>query len=152
MNTSLYGISRILLPNLLRINLSQKHFKCKLYYTQYSDRITYYQFGLPQREKHIFRRTGSMFNMMQYISTSSFSLSSVTIKAPVFPDSVSDGDLRWKKKVGDTVNMDEIIAEIETDKVALPVSAPSAGTIKELIAQEGAVIKSEAPLCTIEAK
>lgn len=46
------------------------------------------------------------------------------VKTPGFPESVAQGDLKWLKKVGDTVRMDEVVAEIETDKVsAQPCSA-----------------------------
>ncbi|XP_031340541.1 dihydrolipoyllysine-residue succinyltransferase component of 2-oxoglutarate dehydrogenase complex, mitochondrial-like isoform X2 [Photinus pyralis] len=76
----------------------------------------------------------------------------ITVNAPEFPDSVSDGDLRWKKKVGDAVTSDEVIGEIETDKVALPIPAPSAGVIKELLQPDGAVVQTKVPVCTIETK
>ncbi|KAF5282595.1 hypothetical protein FQA39_LY05002 [Lamprigera yunnana] len=84
--------------------------------------------------------------------TSRIMYATVTIKAPSFPESVSDGDLRWKKKAGDTVTANEEIGEIETDKIALPVIAPSAGVIKELLVKDGSAVQSEFPLCTLETK
>ncbi|CAH1642097.1 unnamed protein product [Spodoptera littoralis] len=49
------------------------------------------------------------------------------IMTPSFPDSVSEGDAKIEKKVGDAVAMDEVVMEIETDKTALPVMAPGNG-------------------------
>jgi 2-oxoglutarate dehydrogenase E2 component (dihydrolipoamide succinyltransferase) len=70
---------------------------------------------------------------------------SVEIKSPTFPESVADGTIaNWLKKVGDTVAQDEVIAEIETDKVVLEVLAQSDGVISKIIKFEGeTVISSE---------
>ncbi|MDX1467346.1 MAG: biotin/lipoyl-containing protein, partial [Halomonas sp.] len=52
------------------------------------------------------------------------------IKAPTFPESVAEGSVAaWHKKPGDSVERDELIVEIETDKVVLEVVAPEAGTL-----------------------
>ena len=52
------------------------------------------------------------------------------IKAPTFPESVQEGSLAtWHKKVGDTVARDELLVDIETDKVVLEVVAPVAGVL-----------------------
>ena len=51
------------------------------------------------------------------------------IKAPVFPESVADGTIAtWHKKVGEPVSRDEVICDIETDKVVLEVVAPADGS------------------------
>ena len=70
---------------------------------------------------------------------------SVEIKSPTFPESVADGTIaNWLKKEGDTVSQDEVIAEIETDKVVLEVLAQSDGIISKIIKSEGeTVISSE---------
>ena len=70
---------------------------------------------------------------------------SVEIKSPTFPESVADGTIaNWLKKEGDTVSQDEVIAEIETDKVVLEVLAQSDGVISKIIKSEGeTVISSE---------
>ena len=70
---------------------------------------------------------------------------SVEIKSPTFPESVADGTIaNWLKKEGDTVAQDEVIAEIETDKVVLEVLAQSNGVISKIIKSEGeTVISSE---------
>ena len=55
------------------------------------------------------------------------------IKSPTFPESVADGTIaNWVKKEGEAVSQDEVIAEIETDKVVLEVLAPSDGKISKL--------------------
>ena len=54
----------------------------------------------------------------------------IEIKSPTFPESVADVTVaNWVKKEGDQVNQDEIIAEIETDKVVLEVVAPTNGVL-----------------------
>ncbi|WP_447555722.1 2-oxoglutarate dehydrogenase complex dihydrolipoyllysine-residue succinyltransferase [Vreelandella sp. EE22] len=66
------------------------------------------------------------------------------IKAPTFPESVAEGTVAaWHKKPGDSVERDELIVEIETDKVVLEVVAPEAGTLSEVMAEEGDTVQSE---------
>lgn len=70
---------------------------------------------------------------------------SIEIKAPQFPESVADGTVAtWHKKVGEAVKRDELIVDIETDKVVLEVMAPADGTIKEILKGEGEIVESEA--------
>lgn len=77
---------------------------------------------------------------------------SIEIKAPAFPESVADGEVAaWHKSEGDSVSRDELIVEIETDKVVLEVVAPQAGVIKTIHVQQGEVIQSEQLLATLEA-
>ncbi|KAF7261457.1 hypothetical protein EG68_01253 [Paragonimus skrjabini miyazakii] len=59
------------------------------------------------------------------------------VSVPPFAESVSEGDIAWKKAVGDLVREDEVIAEIETDKTSVPVPAPCSGTLKELLVDDG---------------
>ncbi|MYL22564.1 2-oxoglutarate dehydrogenase complex dihydrolipoyllysine-residue succinyltransferase [Vreelandella massiliensis] len=66
------------------------------------------------------------------------------IKAPTFPESVAEGTVAaWHKKPGDSVERDELIVEIETDKVVLEVVAPEAGTLTDVTAEEGDTVESE---------
>ena len=68
---------------------------------------------------------------------------SIEIKSPTFPESVADGTVaNWVKKEGETVEQDEVIAEIETDKVVLEVVAPVSGTIVKIVKQEGEIVNS----------
>ncbi|MCL7930963.1 2-oxoglutarate dehydrogenase complex dihydrolipoyllysine-residue succinyltransferase [Halomonas llamarensis] len=66
------------------------------------------------------------------------------IKAPTFPESVAEGTVAaWHKKPGDSVERDELIVEIETDKVVLEVVAPEAGTLTDATVEEGDTVESE---------
>jgi len=68
---------------------------------------------------------------------------STEIKAPTFPESVADGTIAtWHKKPGEAVKRDELIVDIETDKVVLEVVAPADGSIAEIIKGEGETILS----------
>ena len=68
---------------------------------------------------------------------------SIEIKSPTFPESVADGTVaNWVKKEGESVEQDEVIAEIETDKVVLEVVAPVSGTITKIVKQEGEIVNS----------
>ena len=68
---------------------------------------------------------------------------SIKIKSPTFPESVADGTVaNWLKKEGENVNQDEVIAEIETDKVVLEVLAQSDGVITKIIKSEGEIVSS----------
>jgi|TARA_B110000914_G_scaffold224852_1_gene243868 2-oxoglutarate dehydrogenase E2 component (dihydrolipoamide succinyltransferase) len=68
---------------------------------------------------------------------------SIEIKSPTFPESVADGTVaNWVKKEGESVQQDEVIAEIETDKVVLEVVAPVSGTITRIVKQEGEIVNS----------
>ena len=67
----------------------------------------------------------------------------IEIKSPTFPESVADGTVaNWVKKEGESVAQDEILAEIETDKVVLEVVAPSDGMLTKIIKNEGDIVNS----------
>jgi 2-oxoglutarate dehydrogenase E2 component (dihydrolipoamide succinyltransferase) len=75
---------------------------------------------------------------------------SLEIKVPPVGESISEVVLsQWKKKDGDFVEMDEVIAELESDKATFELTAEQAGTLK-IIAQEGETLQIGAPVCTIE--
>lgn len=74
----------------------------------------------------------------------------IEIKAPTFPESVQDGTIAtWHKSVGDAVSRDDLLVEIETDKVVLEVVAPADGVLSEIAKQEGDVILSNEVLAYI---
>nr|CAD7586313.1 unnamed protein product [Timema genevievae] len=64
------------------------------------------------------------------------------VVVPNFADSVSEGDVRWEKAVGDQVSVDEVVVEIETDKTSVAVPAPDNGIIEELFVEDGATVKA----------
>ncbi|MCD8521028.1 MAG: 2-oxoglutarate dehydrogenase complex dihydrolipoyllysine-residue succinyltransferase [Saccharospirillaceae bacterium] len=69
---------------------------------------------------------------------------SIEIKAPTFPESVADGTVvTWHKKPGEPVLRDELLVDIETDKVVLEVVAPADGTLKNVLKEEGDVVLSD---------
>ena len=73
------------------------------------------------------------------------------IKAPVFPESVADGTIAtWHKQPGEAVSRDEVICDIETDKVVLEVVAPADGTIASIIKGEGETVLSNEVIAQFE--
>lgn len=77
---------------------------------------------------------------------------SVDIMVPALGESVSEATVStWFKKVGDSVSADEMLCELETDKVSVEVPAPSAGTITEILADEGETVAAGAKLGVISA-
>src|SRR5690606_11577946 len=69
---------------------------------------------------------------------------SIEIKAPQFPESVADGTVAtWHKQVGEAVKRDELLVDIETDKVVLEVVAPADGSLTEILFQEGDTVESQ---------
>ena len=67
----------------------------------------------------------------------------IDIKSPQFPESIFEGTLSsWLKKEGQEIKQDEVLAEIETDKVVIEVTAPSDGVMGKALVKEGAIIKS----------
>ncbi len=76
----------------------------------------------------------------------------IEIKAPSFPESVADGTVAtWHKKPGDAVKRDDLIVDIETDKVVLEVLAEADGVLGAIVAEEGATVLSNQVLGSIEA-
>jgi len=76
----------------------------------------------------------------------------IEIKAPTYPESVQEGTLAtWHKQPGDRVERDELIVDIETDKVVLEVVAPASGILSEVFKAEGDIVLSNEILARIEA-
>lgn len=78
----------------------------------------------------------------------------IEVKVPSFPESVADGTLvTWHKQVGDVVEAEDILADVETDKVVFEVPAPADGVIESILIEEGATVLSGEVLATMgEAK
>ncbi len=75
----------------------------------------------------------------------------VEVKVPQLSESVAEATmLQWKKKVGDAIAVDEILIEIETDKVVLEVPAPSAGVLVELLVADGGTVVSDQVIARID--
>ena len=75
----------------------------------------------------------------------------VEVKVPQLSESVAEATmLQWKKKVGDAIVIDEILIEIETDKVVLEVPAPSAGVLVELVVADGGTVVSDQVIARID--
>ncbi|MDQ8934616.1 2-oxoglutarate dehydrogenase complex dihydrolipoyllysine-residue succinyltransferase [Acinetobacter rudis] len=73
------------------------------------------------------------------------------IKAPVFPESVADGTIAtWHKQVGEAVARDEVICDIETDKVVLEVVAPADGSLVAIVKNEGDTVLSAEVIAQFE--
>lgn len=72
------------------------------------------------------------------------------LECPPFADSISEGDVRWEKQVGDTVAVDEVVCEIETDKTSVPVPSTVAGVIEELLVEDGSTVSPGTKLLKIK--
>ncbi|MDX1810329.1 MAG: dihydrolipoyllysine-residue succinyltransferase [Gammaproteobacteria bacterium] len=73
------------------------------------------------------------------------------VKVPSFPESVSDGTIvAWHKQVGDAVEQDEVIADIETDKVVFELPAPASGVLTEIMEGEGSVVLSQQVIAKLD--
>lgn len=78
-------------------------------------------------------------------------MSAVELKVPKFPESVQEGTLSaWHKKAGQRVEANEKIADIETDKIVIDVTAPTGGVLTEVRKPEGSVVKSDEVLGLID--
>ncbi|HYD77427.1 2-oxoglutarate dehydrogenase complex dihydrolipoyllysine-residue succinyltransferase [Ramlibacter sp.] len=75
----------------------------------------------------------------------------VEVKVPQLSESVAEATLlQWKKKAGEAVAQDEILIEIETDKVVLEVPAPSAGVLAEVVVADGGTVVAEQVIAKID--
>lgn len=75
----------------------------------------------------------------------------VEVKVPQLSESVAEATLlQWKKKPGEAVAMDEILVEIETDKVVLEVPAPQAGVLAEIVQADGATVTADQVIAKID--
>jgi 2-oxoglutarate dehydrogenase E2 component (dihydrolipoamide succinyltransferase) len=77
---------------------------------------------------------------------------SIEIKVPTFPESIADGTIAaWHRQAGDAVRRDDLLVDIETDKVVLEIVAPVDGTLSEILKKEGEIVLSEELIALFEA-
>ena len=77
---------------------------------------------------------------------------SIEIRAPQFPESVAEGTVaHWHKRPGDACRRDEVLADIETDKVVLEVLAPADGTLAEILKDTGETVLGQEAIARFEA-
>ncbi len=82
--------------------------------------------------------------------TAKSSASAVDVMVPTLGESVSEATVAtWFKKVGDTVTQDEMLCELETDKVSVEVPAPASGVLTEILAAEGSTVAAGAKLASL---
>ena len=75
----------------------------------------------------------------------------IDVKVPQLSESVAEATLlQWKKKPGEAVNQDEILIEIETDKVVLEVPAPASGVMAQLVKPDGATVVADEVIAKID--
>jgi len=83
-------------------------------------------------------------------SAQSAETQAVDVMVPTLGESVTEATVStWFKSVGDTVAQDEMLCELETDKVSVEVPAPAAGTLTEIVAPEGTTVDATAKLAVI---
>ncbi|XP_067223175.1 dihydrolipoyllysine-residue succinyltransferase component of 2-oxoglutarate dehydrogenase complex, mitochondrial [Chanodichthys erythropterus] len=88
----------------------------------------------------------SVYQIRYFKTTAAHRNEVITVKTPAFAESVTEGDVRWEKAVGDTVSEDEVVCEIETDKTSVQVPSPAAGVIEELLVPDGGKVEGGTPL------
>ncbi|XP_064554586.1 dihydrolipoyllysine-residue succinyltransferase component of 2-oxoglutarate dehydrogenase complex, mitochondrial-like [Drosophila montana] len=103
------------------------------------------------QQQHLFRReTNSTLRCQDDIRTlgwksfhtTTSKWSEQVVKVPAFPDSISEGDVKFTCKVGDSFAADDPVMEIETDKTTMPVPAPFAGSITAILVKNGDTVKA----------
>uniref|UniRef100_A0A2K5PY67 Dihydrolipoyllysine-residue succinyltransferase component of 2-oxoglutarate dehydrogenase complex, mitochondrial n=1 Tax=Cebus imitator TaxID=2715852 RepID=A0A2K5PY67_CEBIM len=101
--------------------------------------------GYPNSRKVVINNS-SVFSVRFFRTTAVCKGDLVTVKTPAFAESVTEGDVRWEKAVGDTVAEDEVVCEIETDKTSVQVPSPANGVIEALLVPDGGKVEGGTPL------
>merc|ERR1712136_584681 len=102
-----------------------------------------------QQKSKLLQPTGFSSSFRREFRTSSVLGEAKVVTVPAFADSISEGDVRLDKAVGDAVQEDEEVCQIETDKTSIPVKAPFAGVIAEIFVEDGATVQAGASLFSI---
>lgn len=90
------------------------------------------------RSERLFHTTRALFNEVH------------TIKCPQLSESLSEGDIRLVKSPGDEVAVDDVIAEVETDKTSIPIHSPVAGVIESFCVEDGSTVKPGSDIAKIK--
>uniref|UniRef100_A0ABI8ACZ6 Dihydrolipoyllysine-residue succinyltransferase component of 2-oxoglutarate dehydrogenase complex, mitochondrial n=1 Tax=Felis catus TaxID=9685 RepID=A0ABI8ACZ6_FELCA len=104
--------------------------------------------GYPDSRKIVINNS-SVFSVRFFRTTAVCKDDVITVKTPAFAESVTEGDVRWEKAVGDTVAEDEVVCEIETDKTSVQVPSPANGVIEALLVPDGGKVEGGTPLFTL---
>ena len=73
-----------------------------------------------------------------------------TVTMPKLGFDMAEGTLvRWVKKVGETVNKGDVLAEIETDKATVEVESSASGVVRKLLVEEGAIVPVNSPIAIV---
>merc|ERR1712116_45700 len=102
-----------------------------------------------QQKPKLLQSTDFSGSFRREFRTSSILGEAKVVSVPPFADSISEGDVRLDKAVGDEVKEDEEVCQIETDKTSIPVKAPFAGVISEIFVEDGATVQAGTKLFTI---
>lgn len=86
----------------------------------------------------------------RFIHLTSYRLNTIVVESPEFAESVKEGDISFLKKVGDSVQEDEIIANVATDKTTIEIKAPKAGVIEALLVEDGSTIGGRSPVLKLK--
>ncbi|XP_058423367.1 dihydrolipoyllysine-residue succinyltransferase component of 2-oxoglutarate dehydrogenase complex, mitochondrial isoform X1 [Diceros bicornis minor] len=105
--------------------------------------------GLTQGAHYLSINSSSVFSVRFFRTTAVCKEDVITVKTPAFAESVTEGDVRWEKAVGDTVAEDEVVCEIETDKTSVQVPSPANGVIEALLVPDGGKVEGGTPLFTL---
>lgn len=84
-------------------------------------------------------------------SGSLFRLARQNVVVPPLAESLSEGDVKFEKKVGDVVSEDDLLASIETDKTSVPINSPVAGTILEFLVEDSSTVRPGQKILVIDA-
>ncbi|XP_031212367.1 dihydrolipoyllysine-residue succinyltransferase component of 2-oxoglutarate dehydrogenase complex, mitochondrial [Mastomys coucha] len=104
--------------------------------------------GYPDSRKRVINN-GCVFSVRFFQTTAVCKNDVITVQTPAFAESVTEGDVRWEKAVGDAVAEDEVVCEIETDKTSVQVPSPANGIIEALLVPDGGKVEGGTPLFTL---
>lgn len=112
-------------------------------------RIHHHRQSLKVTIQNVDRKFFSSTNWLNFKLTST-QLEKKNVIVPQLAESLSEGDIRFEKNVGDIVSEDDLIASIETDKTSVPVNSPVAGKIVELLVEDSSTVKPGQSIIVID--